>query len=202
MSGSTVIRSTFVAATLATALVAVTPEAHASSVNWDAIASCESGNDWSINTGNGFYGGLQFTLGTWHSNGGSGMPQNASREEQIRVAENVLQSQGIGAWPVCGRLGGSTGSYKASKPTPKVTTPKTSKKAATVPSKPSVDVDDAPVVSTVSLNSNYTVKSGDTLSDIGAKANVSWVKIYNDNKSVVGSDPNLIFPGQKLQINK
>jgi len=79
--------------------------AHADSVNWDAIAACESGGNWSINTGNGYYGGLQFSPGTWSSNGGSGMPHLASRSEQIRVAENVLQTQGIGAWPSCGRRG-------------------------------------------------------------------------------------------------
>ena len=72
---------------------------------WDRLAQCESGGNWSINTGNGYYGGLQFTMGTWQSNGGSGSPHGASREEQIRVAENVLRSQGIGAWPVCGRRG-------------------------------------------------------------------------------------------------
>lgn len=76
-----------------------------SSVNWDSVAACESGGNWAINTGNGFYGGLQFTLGTWRSNGGVGMPNEASREEQIRVAENVLATQGIRAWPVCGRRG-------------------------------------------------------------------------------------------------
>lgn len=73
--------------------------------DWDAIAACESGGNWTINTGNGFHGGLQFTLGTWRSNGGSGLPENASREEQIRVAENVLRTQGIRAWPVCGHRG-------------------------------------------------------------------------------------------------
>lgn len=82
------------------------PPAHrAYSVNWDAIAQCESGGNWSINTGNGYSGGLQFTSGTWHANGGAGSAASASREEQIRVAENVLHSQGIGAWPVCGRRG-------------------------------------------------------------------------------------------------
>ncbi|MDM4141884.1 MULTISPECIES: transglycosylase family protein [Mycobacterium] len=82
------------------------PPAHrAYSVNWDAIAQCESGGNWGISTGNGFSGGLQFTPSTWHANGGSGSPAGASREEQIRVAENVLHSQGIGAWPVCGRRG-------------------------------------------------------------------------------------------------
>jgi resuscitation-promoting factor RpfE len=82
------------------------PAVHqAYSVNWDAIAACESGGNWAINTGNGYGGGLQFTSGTWHANGGSGSPSGASREEQIRVAENVLHSQGIHAWPVCGRRG-------------------------------------------------------------------------------------------------
>ncbi|GAA2066484.1 transglycosylase family protein [Williamsia deligens] len=70
--------------------------------NWDAVAQCESGGNWAIDTGNGFSGGLQFTQSTWQANGGTGTPAAASREEQIRVAENVLASQGIGAWPVCG----------------------------------------------------------------------------------------------------
>ena len=80
-----------------------------SGVNWDAIAQCESGGNWGINTGNGFYGGLQFSPATWTSNGGSGMPHQASREEQIRVAEKVYRSQGIGAWPSCGNAAGSPG---------------------------------------------------------------------------------------------
>jgi len=104
------IRKTFGMATFAGA-IAVAPmamatgTAHADSVNWDVVAACESGGNWAINTGNGYYGGLQFTMGTWHSNGGAGAPHAASREEQIRVAENVLQSQGIGAWPSCGGRG-------------------------------------------------------------------------------------------------
>jgi hypothetical protein len=81
------------------------PAVKAYSVNWDAIAACESGGNWGISTGNGYSGGLQFTPSTWRANGGSGSPSGASREEQIRVAENVLRSQGIGAWPVCGRRG-------------------------------------------------------------------------------------------------
>jgi hypothetical protein len=81
------------------------PVHRAYTVNWDAIAQCESGGNWGISTGNGFSGGLQFTPSTWRANGGSGSPNGASREEQIRVAENVLHSQGIGAWPVCGRRG-------------------------------------------------------------------------------------------------
>jgi hypothetical protein len=81
------------------------PVKRAYSVNWDAIAACESGGNWGISTGNGYSGGLQFTSSTWRANGGSGSANGASRDEQIRVAENVLHSQGIGAWPVCGRRG-------------------------------------------------------------------------------------------------
>jgi resuscitation-promoting factor RpfE len=77
----------------------------ANATNWDAIAACESGGNWAINTGNGYHGGLQFTLGTWYANGGTGMPEDNSREEQIRVAENTRATQGIGAWPVCGARG-------------------------------------------------------------------------------------------------
>jgi resuscitation-promoting factor RpfA len=73
---------------------------------WDKIAKCESGGNWAIATGNGYYGGLQFSLETWRSHGGKGMPHKASRDEQIRVAERVLQSQGWGAWPICSRRTG------------------------------------------------------------------------------------------------
>ncbi|MEV4126212.1 transglycosylase family protein [Nocardia sp. NPDC049707] len=71
--------------------------------NWDGVAQCESGGNWGINTGNGYYGGLQFSQSTWAANGGAGSAHNASKEEQIRVAENVLVTQGPGAWPVCGQ---------------------------------------------------------------------------------------------------
>lgn len=80
-----------------------------SGVNWDAVAQCESGGNWKINTGNGYYGGLQFSPATWTANGGSGMPHQASREEQIRVAEKVYDAQGIGAWPTCGGSAGAPG---------------------------------------------------------------------------------------------
>jgi hypothetical protein len=92
-------------ALVAAPMVLSTGTANADSVNWDAVAACESGGNWGTSTGNGYHGGLQFTLGTWHANGGTGMPEHASREEQIRVANNVLQTQGIRAWPVCGRRG-------------------------------------------------------------------------------------------------
>jgi hypothetical protein len=100
--------ATAISGALAVVPVALsTGTAHADSLNWDAIAQCESGGNWSTNSGNGHYGGLQFKPATWASNGGVGNPAMASRAEQIRVAENVLRTQGIKAWPKCGAQGGS-----------------------------------------------------------------------------------------------
>jgi len=173
--------------------IAATP-ANASSVNWDAIAKCESGGNWAINTGNGFYGGLQFTLGTWHANGGQGMPQNASREQQIAGAERVLATQGIHAWPVCGLRGGSSGTAAAVQ-VPKRTVPRVTAPKAPA-STPKAVVQSAPQSAP---NGDYTVVPGDTLSGIAAKQGVQggWNILWNENKSVV-SNPNLIFPGQRL----
>lgn len=70
---------------------------------WDQVAACESGGNWSIDSGNGYYGGLQFNLGTWRSNGGSGYPHQASKLEQIRVATNLYNVRGRSPWPHCGR---------------------------------------------------------------------------------------------------
>lgn len=97
---------------MSTAMSAAT--AHADSMNWDAVAQCEAGGNWAANTGNGHYGGLQFKPATWSSNGGVGSPATASRQEQIRVAENVLVSQGPGAWPKCGSRGGTPAIWNAS----------------------------------------------------------------------------------------
>jgi len=77
-------------------------KAEADGMNWDAVAQCESGGNWSADTGNGFYGGLQFKPSTWAANGGVGDPAMASRDQQIAVANRVLATQGPGAWPKCG----------------------------------------------------------------------------------------------------
>ncbi|MFE3293897.1 transglycosylase family protein [Rhodococcus sp. NPDC059234] len=95
--------------------------ASAATHNWDGVAQCESGGNWSTNTGNGYYGGLQFSQSTWTANGGSGSPHGASKSEQIRVAENTLASQGPGAWPVCGQYltaGASEETAPVVEPTP------------------------------------------------------------------------------------
>ena len=82
---------------------AVAPEADAAAVRpvWDELADCESGGDWSIDTGNGYYGGLQFSASTWSALGGTGLPHEHPREVQVAVAERLLDSQGWGAWPSC-----------------------------------------------------------------------------------------------------
>jgi uncharacterized protein YabE (DUF348 family) len=68
---------------------------------WDKLAQCESGGNWSINTGNGYYGGLQFSLSTWRAYGGKGYPHQASRDEQIRIAKKLQAAAGWGSWPAC-----------------------------------------------------------------------------------------------------
>jgi len=81
------------------------PVASSSGLNWDAVAACESGGNWSINTGNGFYGGLQFDYGTWLSNGGGAYAPRAdlaTREQQIAIATKVYDARGSSPWPVCG----------------------------------------------------------------------------------------------------
>ena len=77
----------------------------ASPAAWDQVAQCESGGNWQINTGNGYYGGLQFAAQTWAGHGGAEFAptaDQATKEQQIAVAEKVLASQGAGAWPTCG----------------------------------------------------------------------------------------------------
>ena len=73
---------------------------------WRGVAQCESGGNWHINTGNGHYGGLQFSLSTWRAHGGSGLPHEAAPWRQAEVGERVRASSGLGAWPHCGRYYG------------------------------------------------------------------------------------------------
>jgi hypothetical protein len=97
-----------VASTSTSAAVSPSSLPSAGGVNWNAIAQCESGGNWSTNTGNGFYGGLQFSQGTWDAYGGgqyAASASQASASQQIAVAQRVLAGQGIGAWPVCGAGG-------------------------------------------------------------------------------------------------
>src|SRR5690349_962584 len=91
--------------------LATASSANAAGTVWDRVAACESGGNWSINTGNGFYGGLQFSRSTWSGFGGgayAAYAHQASKAEQIAVAQKVLKVQGPGAWPTCGARAGLT----------------------------------------------------------------------------------------------
>ncbi|MGW3789130.1 transglycosylase family protein [Micromonospora chokoriensis] len=185
-------------------------------VNWDAIAKCESGGNWKINTGNGYFGGLQFSQSTWAGYGGkkyAARADLASRGEQIAIAEKVLDGQGIGAWPTCGKKGGSSGgsATKSTKSTAKST--KSTAKSTRSTAKPT-ERQERPSRSEQPATRNhertaapaggqtYLVKPGDTLSEIADAHRVSggWQALYEHNRKLVGADPGLIFPGQKLSL--
>ncbi|KPC82158.1 transglycosylase family protein [Streptomyces sp. NRRL S-4] len=96
---------------------AVTAATVTAGTDWDRIAECESSGRWNINTGNGYHGGLQFAPSTWRAYGGGQYAPRAdlaTRSEQIAVGERVARSQGMGAWPTCGRLGANGGSNSSS----------------------------------------------------------------------------------------
>ncbi|WBC00552.1 transglycosylase family protein [Micromonospora sp. WMMA1976] len=183
------------------------PAAPASAgVNWDAVARCESGGNWKINTGNGYYGGLQFSRATWNGYGGqkyAARADLASRSEQIAVAEKVLRGQGIGAWPVCGKKGGSasaaTRSERATtKAAPKKAAPKRAAATKAAPERATTKAVPRPS----SAAGTYVVRRGDTLSEIAVAQRVDggWRALHERNRAVVGDDPGLIFPGQQLRL--
>ena len=194
--------------------LAATPANAASGSTWDQLAQCESGGNWAINTGNGYYGGLQFNLGTWQANGGSGNPASASREAQIAVAERVLASQGWGAWPACSAklgLSGTTGAApQAAAPAapqqqaaPQQAAPKATTQAAPMavaPAAPKAAVSSMPAAVPTS-GKTYTIQSGDTLDTIATKLNIDggYMKLWAANTSTI-DDANLIYAGQELQL--
>ncbi|MGH3916862.1 MAG: transglycosylase family protein [Pseudonocardiaceae bacterium] len=102
-------RTGIVTAALMAPLMFAAPAQAASEATWNRIAACESGGNWSINTGNGYFGGLQFTRSTWNAYGGgkyATTADKATRSQQIAIAEKVLVGQGWGAWPACSRKAG------------------------------------------------------------------------------------------------
>ncbi|WP_424217672.1 transglycosylase family protein (plasmid) [Streptomyces sp. BI20] len=112
---------------LVTALAAPLLLAHGASAasvsTWDKVAQCESGGNWAINTGNGYYGGLQFSASTWAAYGGRDYAPNAhqaTKKQQILIAEKVLAGQGAGAWPHCGAVAGLAGDHADPYPAPEV----------------------------------------------------------------------------------
>ena len=195
---------------------------------WDALAQCESGGNWSINTGNGFYGGLQFTQQSWNGVGMSGSPATATRAQQIEAGERLLAIQGWGAWPACSaKLGlyGKTGAAPTyTEPTTTVAAQSQTQQTYTAPAAqaapaapaaqaapaaveapaaaPAVEAPAAaPVAAPKAAAGTYTVVPGDSLSLIAAKLGVAggYQAIAAANTDII-YNVDLIFPGQVLTI--
>ncbi len=168
---------------------------------WNKVAACESTNDWNINTGNGYYGGLQFSQSTWEAYGGTAYAQRAdlaTKDQQIAVAEKVLDGQGPGAWPVCSVRAGLTrgGDTPDIKPDAQAdSTPRSQRTVRDV--KPQTTPQ-----SQAGTARMYTVVHGDTLSGIADDRDVQggWQRLYAANRTTVGTDPDLIVPGQRLNL--
>jgi LysM repeat protein len=177
---------------------------------WDSVASCESGGNWHINTGNGYYGGLQFSSSTWRGFGGGAYASRAdlaSKAEQIAIAQRVLASQGPGAWPVCSKRAGLTRSNGGASTTavsrsttrkPLASTSTTSKKK-TVSKKKTYAA--KPATTNTAKGAKITVRSGDTLGKLAARYHVAggWKALWKANGARV-TNPNLIFVGQTLRL--
>lgn len=175
---------------------------------WNKVAACESSNDWNINTGNGFYGGLQFTQSTWEAYGGRAYAARAdlaTKNEQIAVAEKVLDGQGPGAWPTCSVRAGLTRGGAEPDIRPAAESTRQGEKADRK-TRPRTSIEDVRPQSTPQSRAGnaemYTVVRGDTLSGIAKEREVrgGWRGLYAANRSAIGGDPDLIVPGQRLAL--
>ncbi len=156
--------------------------------DWTGVAQCESSGNWSIKTGNGYYGGLQFSSPTWLGHGGGEFAPRAdlaSPAQQIAVAERVLLTQGVGAWPTCGRHLEPGATAAAAAP------------AAPAPAAPAPTAAPAAPAAT----GTYTVQPGDTLDRIAGAQGVAggWQGLWALNRDTVGN-PNVIRIGQTLRL--
>ncbi|MFD0315460.1 transglycosylase family protein [Streptomyces flavalbus] len=202
------------AAAVAAPLMAAGSASAATASEWDAVAQCESGGNWSINTGNGYYGGLQFSASTWAAYGGTqyaATADQASKAQQIQIAEKVLAGQGKGAWPVCGtglssaayNGGGATdtgsGAGATDTTTRETEQPSTSRSAERPAAKQTVTPPTGKKVK--KGDGEYKVVKGDTLSTIAAEHDVKggWAKLFKLNDDIV-QDADLIYPGQQLNL--
>jgi resuscitation-promoting factor RpfA len=191
-TGKTLARTALVGAVAGAPLLAAPVANAASDGTWDKVAQCESGGNWAISTGNGYYGGLQFSAGTWKAFGGgayAATANKATRAQQIAVAEKVLAEQGWGAWPVCSKKAGATGqpvTIRASAPAPTRAAAPAPARAAAAPAAPTAG--------------GYVVKRGDTLALIAQRNHVrgGWKAIAAKNPAL--SNPNRITPGQHLAL--
>ncbi|WP_435972931.1 transglycosylase family protein [Streptomyces sp. Qhu_M48] len=180
---------------------------------WEKVAACESTSTWHINTGNGYFGGLQFSQSTWEQYGGTHYAPRAdlaSKDQQIAIAERVLKGQGPGAWPSCGPRAGLARGGDAPGVTPAATAAKPSGggnavRTASVPGQRALSEKPARNVGPTAVptvREMYTVTPGDSLSKIAREERVQggWKGLYETNRPVVGDDPDLIHPGQRLTL--
>ncbi|MFC8898000.1 transglycosylase family protein [Streptomyces cinereoruber] len=187
--------------------------AQAASLNvWEKVAACESSSNWHINTGNGYFGGLQFTQSTWEEYGGTHYAPRAdlaSRDQQILIAERVLKGQGPGAWPSCGPRAGLARGGAAPDVSTRAATAKPSggnqPRTASLPGQralPERPARNTGPTAVPTVREMYTVTPGDSLSKIAREENVrgGWQRLYEANRPVVGDDPDLILPGQRLTL--
>lgn len=182
------------------ALSATAANATTSTSTWDALAQCESGGNWATNTGNGYSGGLQFSASTWSAYGGTGSAADASREEQIAVAEQVQASQGWGAWPSCAAQLGLSGGGTGTAPTQSV--PVQNVPVQSAPVQAAAQLPAAKHATAVALSGEtYTLQAGDTLSIVADKLGIAggWQHLADANLDTI-SDPNLVFEGQVIQL--
>ncbi|WP_445280367.1 transglycosylase family protein [Streptomyces sp. DSM 118148] len=208
-------------AAVAAPLMAAGNASAATTSEWDAVAQCESGGNWSINTGNGYYGGLQFSASTWAAYGGTqyaAQANQAGKAQQIAVAEKVLASQGKGAWPVCGKglsgtpyngsapSGSSQSGSSQGTPSGGTATRSTDQQAASRSSeRPAASAKKTVTTPTGKKvekgDGEYKVVKGDTLGTIADKHHVQggWQKLFELNKDIV-DDADLIYPGQQLHL--
>ncbi|MBD0746530.1 transglycosylase family protein [Streptomyces sp. CBMA152] len=203
-------------AAVAAPLMATGSASAASVATWDAVAQCESGGNWSINTGNGYYGGLQFSQSSWAAAGGTQYASRAdlaTKGQQIATAEKLLAMQGPGAWSCAGAGNLTSGGASAnvdtsgSSSSPKQAAPKkAAPKSAPAPQRESAPAsrgESRPAPAPVKTgDGEYKVVSGDTLGSIAAAHSVKggWQKLFELNKDVV-KDANLIYPGQQLHLS-
>ncbi|GHE83819.1 transglycosylase [Streptomyces longispororuber] len=187
-------------------LLATAGQAAADGGVWDRIARCESGGNWRINTGNGYYGGLQFSAGTWRAYGGTAYAptaDQASKAQQIAVAAKVQRAQGWGAWPSCSARAGASGSAPgAAAPQAAPAAPQAAPRSAprAAEQRPAYRVPDHTGRGTTRGTGTYVVRQGDTLSRIAAAHGVSWQRLHAANLGVIGGDPDVIVPGQRLAV--
>jgi resuscitation-promoting factor RpfA len=187
-------------------LTGAAPAEAATTSVWDRVAKCESGGNWKINTGNGYYGGLQFAAGTWRAYGGkryAGQAHQATKAEQIAIARRVLAGQGPGAWPTCSRRAGLTKSNgRASANATPTTNPGASKTQKVSDSKKKIAKKSTHKKYSASASGKTVrVKRGDTLNKIANRYHVKggWKGLWKLNKKTI-KNPNLIYIGQVVKI--